>query len=231
MKTILFLLFSPILLFPPPMYITKDITRMSSALNATNLSGNGYCEIIKELYLQSEWYLKFMSQIDADSHVWIKKFFVQVIKVFYDYTADDLRNMHSEYEKLVQKAMILIERSLGVMNPLNLRQWRKIMIILLAQVSKRQDAKGSVCLRPSQAGIVLYSVLQLKKVGDEEKEELVRIFVNNLKDGHNYEPDVIGAVEGLFAEQERYYKFKDFYERFMKEDLKKLKNNIEEQLF
>lgn len=124
--------------------------------------------------------MRLITKIDRESDIWIVKIFHDIGNFFYDTTADDIKKYQIQFEKMTDIFFSYIEKQFGILNPVNENDWHEIILILIAQVSKRTDENGSVCLRPSQTAMILYSLLSNTKFSIEQRESLLNKFVNNL---------------------------------------------------
>lgn len=65
--------------------------------------------------------------------------------------------------------------------------------------------------------MILYGLIQKDMISEEKRERILTLFLNNLQEGHNYEPELEEAIERTFSETNTYQifkqKFLEFYER------------------
>lgn len=88
------------------------------------------------------------------------------------------------------------------------------------------DNQGSVCLRPSQAAIILYGLVSKESIDCERKEKLVRIFLENLQENHSSETELVQMVQQLFDRENRFLSYRKYFEETQQE----LKETIEKDV-
>lgn len=93
--------------------------------------------------------MKSTSNEEHESKIVLKKLIINLVKFFWDSHSDKIKEDIKNFETLSDSSLRYLERSIGIVNPLDHNDWLEVVFILLAQVSKRTDDNGSVCLRPS----------------------------------------------------------------------------------
>lgn len=114
---------------PLPFTMTQN---QHDLIKFENLTGQEYCDLLQELYVQSEWYLRLITKIDRESDIWIVKIFHDIGNFFYDTTSDDLKKYQIQFEKMTDIFFSYIEKQFGILNPVNENDWHEIVLILIA---------------------------------------------------------------------------------------------------
>lgn len=129
---------------------------------------------------------------------------------------------------MTDDTMTFLERSFGILNPLDTTDWLEIVVIFVAQISKRMDHMGSVCLRPSQAAILLFGLISKDSIECERKEKLVRLFLDNLQETHQFDQELAQLIDELLGRENKYLKYKNQFDLSQREFKKTLEKDISE---
>jgi len=62
-----------------------------------------------------------------------------VFKLFWDNQPNKIKESFNQFETMSDLSLKYMERSIGIINPIDHMDWLEIIFILIAQVSKRVD--------------------------------------------------------------------------------------------
>lgn len=83
MKNTIFLLFLASIFIAGQLHVTSGTNKEINFL-IQNLTGDMYCDMVKEVYLQAEWYIDKVSGLNPNSQIVLKKLVVNVVQFFWD---------------------------------------------------------------------------------------------------------------------------------------------------
>lgn len=77
--------------------------------------------------------------IKEESHLILKKLLINFFKLFWDSTSSDIKKNTNKFDSFSEQTFLYLERSIGIVDPLNVMDWMEIIFIFIAQVGKKVD--------------------------------------------------------------------------------------------